>query len=456
MYLLIQSPGEAVTEAFTLLGASGSRDVKAANGQFGTGNKLAITQLLRGGYKVRVYCGRDRLVFGTRKAEFENQTIERVTCSINGRKATDCGWTLDWGCVDWTSTTMALREFVANALDASIKGRGYKADLESGDLVIKMTQTAKAKAGYTRVYIECAFEPDLCALHSYLHELPRRFLHFSDMKEGLLPKANRSLAGDGRAMIYRMGVYVCSLDGTSVYDYNLGPDEIQIDECRNSNEYSVRAAIARRIRRATADELVPIFKAIGARQPVMESRLDPDYILPSWKTPAPEETRNWQNAWKTTFNEAIMTDSNARSLEFVQQKGYGAQAIDSDQWRTAMGRLGIKSDNDVLSPAELRGRTPVGAPVSLCALFTHIWNVIDTNGIARGKNLPLVGCFQGAEEGACKVYVENGTVFVREDLANNPKTVLQGITEYVTESVPLTSKYESFIFDLATALLEGF
>lgn len=456
MFLMIQNPGEAPIEGFTLLGASGSRHVDAANGQFGTGNKLAVTLLLRKGYQVRVYSGKDRLEFGTRIANFEGKAIERVTCSINGRKATDCGWTLSWGSIDWTDTPMALREFVANALDASIKGRGYAADLASGDLKVGMVERQSAKAGFTRVFIKQVFEGDMCALTRYLDELPQRFLHFSEgMDQEILPKANRSL-DKGQAMVYRMGVFVCQLDGDSVYDYNLGPDQIKIDECRNSNEYSVRAAIARRIRRATADELVPIFKAIGAREPVLESKLDPDYLLPSWETPRPGEIDAWQNAWKQVFADAVMTDSNERSLEFVQKKGYRAQSIDSGQWRLALGRLGIKSDSDVLSAAELKGRVPVGAPGGLYQIVDSIWSQVKVRGLSD-KKMPLVGCFQEDEDTAsCDVYVANGTVFVREDLAADWKVCLAGVAEYATGAPALTTKFQDFAFELAASLLKEF
>ena len=34
------------------------------------------------------------------------------------------GWCLDFGAIDWTDLSMALREFVANAIDRTVRERG--------------------------------------------------------------------------------------------------------------------------------------------------------------------------------------------------------------------------------------------------------------------------------------------------------------------------------------------
>src|SRR4030042_4866493 len=101
MNLLIQNPGVAPVEAYTLLGASGSRGNRNVNGQFGTGNKLGITALLRRGLSVKVYAGTNRITFGAREVEFDGSPVKRVTVSINNRKPVDTGWTLVWGAVAW-------------------------------------------------------------------------------------------------------------------------------------------------------------------------------------------------------------------------------------------------------------------------------------------------------------------------------------------------------------------
>ena len=121
--------------------------------------------------------------------------------------------------------------------------------------------TLRAKDGYTRVYIE-ANE----AVQRYVDELPNRFLHFSSdpaqVTKSFLPKANRNLNGKKTAVIYRAGVFVREIEecrDESIYDYNFKAGELQIDECRNASDYSVKAAVARLYRKASTAELVPVF-----------------------------------------------------------------------------------------------------------------------------------------------------------------------------------------------------
>ena len=58
------------------------------------------------------------------------------------------------------------------------------------------------------------------------------------------------------------------------------PAELQIDECRNSSDYAIKAAVAKLYRKASAAELVPVFKALVDQKPAFEAVLDPYYILP--------------------------------------------------------------------------------------------------------------------------------------------------------------------------------
>ena len=104
-YLMIQNPGVAPVEGYTLLGLSTTRDcgVDGTTGQFGSGAKHAINILLRAGLKLFVYCGKTRLEFTTREDEIGDgltkKTIQRVVCKMGGtsNKTLDMGWCLDFG-----------------------------------------------------------------------------------------------------------------------------------------------------------------------------------------------------------------------------------------------------------------------------------------------------------------------------------------------------------------------
>jgi len=186
MFLCIQNPGVAPVEGFTLLGVSTTRDcgVEGTIGQFGSGNKHAINVLLRAGLKVIVYCGKTRLDFQTRDEEVDDgivrKPIKRVVCKLGGTstRTIDLGWVLDFGAIDWTDLGMALREFISNAVDRTIReenGAFIPAMLDGRLAVAPVCdEKAKAKDGYTRVYVEIND-----GVQRYYDELPKRFLHFS-------------------------------------------------------------------------------------------------------------------------------------------------------------------------------------------------------------------------------------------------------------------------------------
>ena len=347
MYLLVQNPGVAPIEGFTLLGVSTTRGcgVEGAIGQFGSGNKHAINVLLRAGLKVIVYCGKTRLDFQTRDDEIDDgltrKLVKRVMCKMGGTstRSIDLGWVLDFGAIDWTDLGMALREFISNAIDRTLReenGEFCPAMLD-GRLVVAPVcdEKIKAKDGYTRVYVEMNDE-----VQRYVDQLPKRFLHFSSdpsqVRKSFLSKAERNLNGKKSAVIYRAGVYVREIEENtdeSVYDYNFKQDELQIDECRNSSDYTIKAAIAKLYRKASVSELVPLFKTLVDQKPAYESSLDPHYICPSWETPKEEQQQAWQTAWQAVAADAVMCGPSATIAEFVGRKGYAVKIHQRQQHR---------------------------------------------------------------------------------------------------------------------------
>ena len=443
--LMIQSPSEAPVESYTLLGASASRDSNLSIGQFGSGSKLGIASLLREGLRVTVYCGIIKLEFGTRTTVFEGQDCECVTVSVNNSAFEDLGWTLDWGAKDWTGVNMGLRELVSNAIDASIKRDGFKEDFESGQLKIEVKYHAQAKKGFTRVYVD-----QIKAVDDFYRDLGKHFLHFTStpLNQVLLPKANRDPGKGEGSVIYRMGVYVCTLPGVSVYDYNFGAGDIDIDESRNSNEYTIRATIAQYLRKATAEELVPIFKAIGERREVMEAKLDGYYLFPTYITPSEKQCEAWQNAWKITYSNAVLTAPQSSALSFVQRKGLRTQEVDSSAWRDVLGRMGIKTAEDVLTPAETKGCRVTGVASEMYGAFFEIWDTLYRFGVCEGKHIPKIGGFDLEEESdfTTDYYVDGNTVLISNTAGDRNLAIVQGIAQYVTGEGTGTYAFQQFAF----------
>jgi hypothetical protein len=476
MFLCIQNPGVAPVEGFTLLGVSTTRGcgVEGAIGQFGSGNKHAINVLLRAGLKIIVYCGKTRLDFQARDDEIDDgltrKPIKRVMCKMGGTstRTIDLGWVLDFGAIDWTDLGMALREFVSNGIDRTLREENgeFIAAMLDGRLAVTPVcdEKIKAKDGYTRVYVELNAE-----VQRYVDELPKRFLHFStdpsQVKRSFLPKANRNLNGKTSAVIYRAGVFVREIEEsteTSIYDYNFKQDELQIDECRNASDYTVKGAIAKLYRKATASELVPVFKALVEQKPAFEASLDPYYICPTWETPKEEQQKNWQTAWQAVAADAVMCGPSASIVEFVERKGHTAKPIKAQGIVDAAARFGIRTDAQVLSETEKKGREITPASEAAQAAVDEVWTWLTQHNLTNDVEKPPVGCFRDVMNGGSRIlgFADDTGVYIADDQASarsKPllKTVLEECVHWVTKAGDNSRDLQDFAFRMIVEILAG-
>lgn len=473
MFLCVQNPGVAPVEGFTLLGVSTTRDcgVDGAIGQFGSGNKHAINVLLRAGLKVFVYCGKTRLDFQTRDDEIDDgltrKAIKRVLCKLSGTstRTIDLGWTLGFGAIDWTEIGMSLREFISNSIDRTIREENgeFLPALEDERLFVSLVPDDKVRArdGFTRVYVE-ANE----AVQKYVAELPKRFLHFSNdpsqVKKSFLNKADRNTNGKKTAVIYRAGVYVREVEqgDESIYDYNFKVSELQIDECRNASDYSVKAAIARLYRRATPAELVPVFQSLVDQKATYESTLDQDYIIGSWETPKEEQKKNWQTAWQAVAADAILCGPSVTIVGFVERKGHKAKPVKSNSFVEAGRRFGIKTDSDVLSNSEKAGREKLPATESAQSAVDTAWDWIVARGLTNGHDKPTVGCFKDVMSAGSRVlgFCDDTGVYIEASHASGItkmvlKTALEEVVHWVTKATDNSRDFQDYLLQLLVETL---
>jgi len=475
MFLCVQNPGVAPVEGFTLLGVSTTRDcgVDGAIGQFGSGNKHAINVLLRAGLKVFVYCGKTRLDFQTRDDEIDDgltrKAIKRVLCKLSGTstRTIDLGWVLDFGAIDWSDVGMALREFISNSIDRTIREENgeFLPALEDERLFVSLVPDDKVRArdGFTRVYVEASE-----AVQKYVAELPKRFLHFSNdpsqVKRSFLNKSDRNTNGKKTAVIYRAGVYVREVEqgDESIYDYNFKVSELQIDECRNASDYSVKAAIARLYRRATPTELVPVFQSLVDQKATYEATLDQDYIIGSWETPKEEQKKNWQTAWEAVAADAILCGPSNTIVDFVERKGHKAKPIRSNSFVEAGRRFGIKTDMQVLSETERKGKQILPATEAAQAAVDTVWGWFEKYDLTNGCDKPPVGCFRDLMEAGSRTmgFCDDKGVYIADDNASGGvpckrclKTALEECIHWITKAHDGSRDLQDFAFRMIVEIL---
>jgi hypothetical protein len=426
------------------------------------------------GAKVYVYCGKTRLEFFTVPEEINDglttKTVYHVRCKFGGTssKTIDCGWTLAWGSKDWKTTDMALREFVSNAIDRTIRETdGFQQAIIDGDLVVQpvMETQRRAADGFTRVYVEMTE-----SVHKFYSELPRRFLHFSDnpnqVYESVLPKAERNLSTSKTPMIYREGVLVREISEShrpSLFDYNFKAGEIEIDECRNSNEYSLRAACARLMGKVHPDILATVMRSMVRGEDTYESNLDADYILPSWDTPSDEQKENWSEAWNKANEDGpavLCLEGNETVARTIEKKGYTPRKVKSHSWVEMGKRMGVQHSSDILTDNEAKGREIVPATDAARIAVNTVWSWLEALGMTKGKDVPKVMGFRELMDAECETmgYYEGGdTVFLREDIATacnkfTLKVALEEVAHYVTGATDNSRDLQQFLFDAVVEL----
>ena len=464
-FLLIQNKGEAPVEAFTLMGASLSRSNDGLIGQFGSGAKLAITALLRKGLKVTVYSGLTRMEFKTKTITIgdgiEEQQKRQVYVQFGGtsKKKQDLGWVLDMGALDWQNEDMAIREFVANAIDRTIKAGESVADAHTNcDLIVDIVEEGKKKAqsGYTRVFIE-ANE----ACQEYVDNLHHKFLHFRadyDPNVRILPK----LGDRTKAQIYYNGVFVRELGNhdDSINDYNFTGSQINIDESRNLDEYSARASVARLWRDANHDDVCRFLRAVEADTACMEVKLEAYYLKPSdWATTSETERqkKTWKEAWETVHGDkAACKNTDAVVGEMTRRKGYQLGIVKESGIMDALRGFEIPTTDNVLSGSEKRGRTITAPTFEAIDAVQLVWSWIETAGMVDPEKckMPKIKGFNEISdaESDCLGYVEPGgdTVYIRNDVGGDmlTETALEEVSHYVTGSTDCSRDFQNFLMRL--------
>lgn len=459
--LLIQNHGEAPVEGYTVLGYSSTRNCGIAGtvGQFGSGSKHGINLCLRNGLRVWVYCGKTCLEFGLEKETINdglrNDEVYHVTYRKGNGEFKRAGWILDFGVLDWDDLGMAVREFVSNAIDRTIKEEGDIQEARNvGRLSVKLVEEndRRAKAEYTRIYIEVNDD-----IRAYFAQLGKKFLHFSDNPENAAPGLIEKKT-TGPAQIYRAGVFIRELAGEALFDYNFTVDEIKIDECRNSSDYVVKAACARKFRDASSDKLSHVMSATLNCRSVVEADFDADYMT-NFNGLTQTQQERWKTAWESAAGpEAIVCD-NKFSSEFVEKKGHNPRQVPTN-WMKAIRSAGVRSAMEILNVDEQRGRSRVETTVWARKAVDWAWELFELANLVGGTSKPEVFCFQeiGTAESKKSGYKNHEGVHFHIDISNDglnnelKKTALEELTHHITGSGDSTRDFQNFLLDTIVSL----
>lgn len=469
-YLMIENPGVAPASSFTLLGASMTRFAGNTKtiGQFGSGAKHAIILLMREGYEVVIFCDKWRLNFITEPFTVNDglytKTFNRIVCQASGtdpetgkptRRIEKLGWTLEYGETDWTDINMALREFVANALDRTER----EGKDPTTDVVIKFVEDNQVRAcsGTTRIFINKTF-----ALQKFYNELPKRFLHFASPKEfvtQILSKNARNLDSETGPVVFKNGVRIRELQASyfSLFDYNLG-NEVKLDEARNLEEWSAAAYAARKLANSDENTRRTLINAAIENKLVWEIQEMPDYEFNNTIYSKPELRKTWHTSWNEITTCGIMCQGHTELNSFIEAKGLKCVNVLNPKWYNILNTCGVKTETEILAQDELNGAETQLATPAVEECLEIIWKVLEKYKLTTGKAKPCSKMFKPIMKAGTQCYGEykNNTVYIHTDIGQGKllyKVMLEEVIHHLTGAKDKSRDIQDVLFSLVADIV---
>ena len=230
-----------------------------------------------------------------------------------------------------------------------------------------------------------------------------------------------------------------------------------MDECRNLDEYALRARIAQLINNASPEILTSLFEQMADRD-VYEASLDDFYLNYSR---GQEQKDNWTAAWDTFADGAVIATqaiANSEITQHVRAKGHKVKTVRSDSFVKVAQAMGVKDVASVLGHHGADGKIECPATDAAIDAVDTVWSWIEQAEMTNRKEKPIVGSFRQIMQGEseCLGYHESGTdkVFIREDLGGKLalKTALGECAHYVTGATDSSRDFQQFFIDFVVEL----
>ena len=455
-YIVIENPGVAPVEAFTLLGASNKSGTDAI-GQFGSGTKFGTLTLLRKNLPPIIYSGTLRIEFGTTRITFDGANQDQVYVNLSGKdregksvkRKENLSIVLRYGEIDWKDTaTLALREFVSNALDA-VGGDATQVRVE----VIE--GEPRAKAGVTRVFVPCDTDGEC---EKFVAELHMWFLHFTNrvwkntaIFEKIVPE---------EARIYRRGVFVRTVKGTSLFDYNL--NDLTLDEARVANDWTVKSEASKAFRKICTPKLIATLLLAGDEwETTFDLQGTYDFISEAEQA---KRAKLWEEAQNIAFTGDCVLAAPHSDTSLEEAKGYKVRKVSSEVYAAAV-QHGLRTRAKILSCDEREGRKVDAVTDGWASRAVElVWQKLVDIDCHRGEKLPEIRTYSQDIEGTGKTlgYYRGNTVFINKCLLSedviSPElyaTILEELGHHVTKCTDNSRGFQEYFIQTTSLLLRN-
>lgn len=465
-YLMIENEGITDLEALTLMGVSTSRNNSDLIGKFGTGSKKGITLLLRQGIPVNTFIGNLRAEYFSEPIKINGSEFNQVCMKLTGKtpegkqvnRIEKLGWVLEDGIVDWNDSYMALREFIANALDAT------NHDLSKIRVEIVEDSKVRVKNGgqHTRIFVGLDHH-----VKFFYDNLNKFFLHFDGkqhekvMKNTPLNRISNDVTGPE---VYYCGVYLCSMGGyrdrKTLFNYNFAKDELNVGESRTVSTDDIHKSISTTIVKMSEENIIRFIEAFGDK--TWEGKKFDYYLVPT--EVIKENTEKWKKCWAGMYTEKhipVPDDSMQETImEIVTKKGYIPVTVPGYVW--AMFRdMGFADYRKLMNHMELFGyKTSDIIPDNVVNVYFKIWDSLLP--FSRGKKIPELKMFSTPFTSTMTLgQYKDDVVYLNTCLVNDNGTVseqlkrviLEELGHHISGATDNSRDFQNFFMEIIAATL---
>jgi hypothetical protein len=351
---------------------------------------------------------------------------------------------LEHGTQDWTTIQMALREFVANAIDRTLRN----GDRVPEDIVIHKVDAPAFSAGYTRIFIPWTDE-----IGTWLNNIGHYFLHFTsnNWKDSSVIRKNRI----DKPRYYKQGVLVHNEGGqSSLFDYNF--KDIRLDESRNADSYACLSKAASLL--AISGELVARKTLNAVFSGVSCTEVTRFYSCNLGASVEDRHAADWLNAFHHLYGSTAAIYNTSGIDGHLSKRGFKPVLLTNKEWYQFLTNCHIPNAETILSNEELtipNASEPTPAQV---AMLKRVWNDLSALGLLNCASLPrlkqyflLMDADSKQEFGQYK----NGTVYVHNTLDGQIlyKVILEEITHHITRAGDLSRAIQDYLFTAITKLM---
>ncbi len=327
-YLLIENAGEAELASLTLMGASTKRSQTDKIGLFGTGNKYALSVLLREGLEVTMFLGNKQVTFEMEDVHLRGEKFRQIILKHEGQSF-PTGFTVEMG-IKWKAEN-ALREFISNAID------------EGEFMIAEWDGDIRPLAGRTRIFVKMT-----PAIKTFYESRGGHFLALRQDKplyRVSSPDVELWPRLTAKARFYRRGVLVYEdSKHEGLFDYNFG--DIELAEDRTASESNCQWKWA---------ESVDKFP-LGAKKVVIEN-IERDTF--ESHNPYMQYHSLSSEEWKEAVGEKIVCSVEVYDHALAGEVPREAFVRTTAHWSTALKSAGCRDVRDFLSKSALRGHKEI-------------------------------------------------------------------------------------------------